>query len=179
MAQGVIPRSSYLHMARTVLKALASQLVRLFTSDGIKGFNMYGAEKFAQDVAALERFAARSAVPHLSEELAEPLQLCQLLLSKSVGGLRWSAGPTVAVCVWRGGLGVLGAVAGCVWAPGGAGIHGCSQLCCAVPFKPEEPAAASPSPLPPHHPALHPLLPHPSFTHPHPSCPADRGDPCA
>jgi hypothetical protein len=70
---------------RLSLRATAAAAVKAFGSDGVKAYNLYAVQRLAADLATMERFAGRWGIPALAEELAEPCQLCQLLLSCKVG----------------------------------------------------------------------------------------------
>ncbi|KAF6251583.1 hypothetical protein COO60DRAFT_605842 [Scenedesmus sp. NREL 46B-D3] len=80
----LLPRSSVVHLMRLALRATAAAAMRAFGPDGVKGFNLYAVEKLAVNVATIERFAGRWGVASLADELAEPNQLCKLLLSSKV-----------------------------------------------------------------------------------------------
>ena len=57
---------------------------------GVKAYNLFAVQKLADDVAAVEAFAAGCPVPNLAQEFAEPSQLCTLLLAPT--GLRGERG---------------------------------------------------------------------------------------
>jgi len=96
-AGGVLPHPSYVFMCRTALKSTALMLLRLFSPDGIKGYNLFAIEKLAADVAAVQAFAASVTAGtgfaagmatgtggSLIDEFVEPAQLCRLLLSDTL-----------------------------------------------------------------------------------------------
>lgn len=61
-------------------------------TQGIRSYNLFSIERLAADVARLEDAAAAGPVPNLAQELAQPRQLCQLLLSGKVRCTVWAAG---------------------------------------------------------------------------------------
>ena len=80
----LLPYGSVVHLMRLSLRATAAAAVKAFGPDGVKAYNLYAAQRLAADLATMERFAGRWGIPALAEELAEPCQLCQLLLSCKV-----------------------------------------------------------------------------------------------
>ncbi|KIY94223.1 hypothetical protein MNEG_13740 [Monoraphidium neglectum] len=69
---------------RCSLRATAAALMRLLGPEGIHGFTLHAIARLAADVSAVERFAGRWGVQGLAAELAEPAQLCALLLSNKL-----------------------------------------------------------------------------------------------
>jgi hypothetical protein len=51
----------------------------------VRGFNLFAVLRLAHDVGELSAAAARCPVAGLAQDLAEPLQLCALLLAGNVG----------------------------------------------------------------------------------------------
>ncbi|WIA12907.1 hypothetical protein OEZ85_006525 [Tetradesmus obliquus] len=80
----LLPRFSVVHLMRLALRATATAAMRAFGPEGVKGFNLYAVEKLSINVATIERFAGRWGVASLADELAEPNQLCRLLLSSKL-----------------------------------------------------------------------------------------------
>ncbi|KAF8067252.1 SEC15A [Scenedesmus sp. PABB004] len=78
----LLPRPSMVRLMRRALAATGAAAVRAFGPDGgVRAFNLYAVEKLAANVAHIQRFAGRWGVDALGDELAEPTQLCTLLLS--------------------------------------------------------------------------------------------------
>ncbi|WIA33058.1 hypothetical protein OEZ86_006214 [Tetradesmus obliquus] len=80
----LLPRFSVVHLMRLALRATATAAMRAFGPEGVKGFNLYAVQKLSINVATIERFAGRWGVASLADELAEPNQLCRLLLSSKL-----------------------------------------------------------------------------------------------
>lgn len=51
---------------------------------GIRAFNLCAIARLSSDLAAVQSWAEEVGVPNLSQEIAEPVQLCALLLSNKV-----------------------------------------------------------------------------------------------
>ena len=67
------------------MRSVAAAFVRPFAPGGpVKAFNLHAIQRLAADVAAVERFADGAGVPNLMEGLAEPRELCALLLSDTL-----------------------------------------------------------------------------------------------
>lgn len=94
----LLPRSSVVHLMRLSMRATAAAIMKAFTPAGVRSYNLHAVERLLSDVAAVERFAGRWGVPALSDELAEPTQLCRLLLSNNVSIKRTRDGSDCLCC---------------------------------------------------------------------------------
>ncbi|MEW5309709.1 MAG: hypothetical protein WDW38_001573 [Sanguina aurantia] len=83
--RAIMPRPSFLFLVRTLCKTIGLSFMRLFSPEkGIRAFNLCAIARLSSDLAAVQSWAEEVGVPNLSQEIAEPVQLCALLLSNKI-----------------------------------------------------------------------------------------------
>lgn len=87
VAQRLLPRSSVVELMRGSVKAMGNALGQVLADPSVRAYNLFAIDKLANDVAVIERFVVRwssQISANLIVEFAEPLQLCNLLLSTTM-----------------------------------------------------------------------------------------------